>query len=237
MITVYGKPRPRRASRCRSDGLMLRIWRKKAIALSTAVVLAVAVSPSFADLRIKNTSSYVGAGRWTWTIFVDADPETLRQIRCVEYTLHPTFPDPVRKVCNQPETKFAHSTKGWGIFTVKVNILYKNGRIEAREHPLVFKQQPAPDSLRVTARNWSRQIEPGWWEWGVYIEGAPAELDRIRCVEYTLHPTFSNPVRVVCSRSDKFQVTARGWGTFTVQIKVMLKDISVHQLSHPLKFR
>jgi transcription initiation factor IIF auxiliary subunit len=216
---------------------MLRISRKQAIALSVAAVLGVAASPSFAALTVKNTSRYVGAGRWDWTIFVDADPDTLRQIECVEYILHPTFPDPVHNVCKKPETKFAYSTNGWGTFTVKVNILYKNGRVEALEHPLVFRQQSPPASLSVTARNWSRQIEPGWWEWGVYIEGAPTELDRIRCVEYTLHPTFPNPVRVVCARADRFELTAKGWGTFTVGIKLMLKDGSIRPLSYPLEFR
>ena len=217
---------------------MARIWWKLAIALSAAVVLGATASPSIAAaLTVKNSSTYVGNGRWDWTIFVDADLNTLQQIKCVEYILHPTFPDPVRKVCNQPTTKFAYSTNGWGTFMVKVNILHKNGRVEVLEHRLAFEKQPVLASLNVTASNSSREIESGWWEWGVYIEGPPAELDRIRCVEYTLHRTFPNPVRVVCSRSDGFQLTARGWGEFEVKIKLMLKDGSNRQLSHRLKFR
>ena len=217
---------------------MVKIWQKLMIALSTAAVLGgIVLPPSLAALTVTNTSTYVGAGRWVWTIFVDADPNTLQQIECVEYVLHPTFPDPVRKVCNQPATNFAYSTNGWGTFTVKVNILYKNGRVETLEHPLIFEQQPAPVSLNVTARNWSREIEPGWWEWGIYIEGTNTDLDQIRCVEYTLHPTFPNPARVVCSRSDRFQLTAKGWGTFKVKIKLMLKDGTIRELSHLLDFR
>lgn len=217
---------------------MAGIWRTRVIALSTAMVLVTAASPSLAALTVKNTSSYLGAGRWDWTIFVDADPNTLEQIECVEYILHPTFPDPVRKVCNQAKTKFAYSTNGWGTFTVKVHIRYNDSRVETLEHPLVFKQgEAAPDPLNVTAKNWSRQIEPGWWEWGLYIEGATTDLDRIHCVEYTLHPTFPNPVRVVCSRSDQFRITAKGWGSFTVKIKLILKDGSLRQMSHPLELR
>ena len=218
---------------------MLKIERKQAIAFSLAAALGMGVAPVAAALAVKNTSTYAGAGRWDWTIFIDADPDTLRQIQCVEYVLHPTFPNPVRKVCERPNTKFAYSTNGWGTFTVKVNIQYRDGRVEALEHPLVFEQQAAAATapVNVTAKNWSRQIEPGWWEWGVYIEGAPGELDRIRCVEYTLHPTFPNPVRVVCARSRRFELTARGWGTFTVEIKLMLKDGSLLRLSHPLELR
>jgi transcription initiation factor IIF auxiliary subunit len=216
---------------------MLSIVRERVIGFGLAAVLGLAASPGAAALAVKNTSSYTGAGRWDWTIFIEADPDTLRQIECVEYVLHPTFPDPVRKVCNQPNTKFAHSTNGWGTFTVKVNIQYKDGRVEALQHRLVFEQQPATAAISVTAKNWSRQIEPGWWEWGIRIEGPPAELERIRCVEYTLHPTFPNPVRVVCSRSRGFELVARGWGTFTVEIKLMLNDGSLRRLSHRLEFR
>lgn len=214
-------------------------WWKLAIMLGTGMMLCffVTVPCRAAPPTVRNTSTYVGAGRWDWTIFVEADPDTLRQIECVEYALHPTFPDPVRRVCNKPNTKFAYSSNGWGTFSVKVKILYKDERVETLEHQLVFRKDPLPTSLNVTPKNWSREIEPGWWEWGVSVEGADFELDRIRCVEYTLHPTFPNPVRVVCDRARRFELIARGWGTFKVGIKVMLKDDSVHQLSHNLEFR
>jgi transcription initiation factor IIF auxiliary subunit len=214
------------------SGRLLRL----AAALLAALTLATAAS-ALAALTVKNTSSYTGAGRWNWRVFVDADAETLRQIECVEYTLHPTFPDPVRRVCNQSETKFALSSNGWGTFTIKVRIQYRDGRIELREHPLVFTQAPAATPLSLKARNWAREIEPGWWEWGVYLEGPAADLDHVRCVEYTLHPTFPNPVRTVCSRSDRFLLTARGWGTFDIKIKVLLTDDSMYPMSYPLTFR
>lgn len=208
-----------------------------AILIGAVTLMGVTLSPGLAEaVTVKNSSNYVGAGRWNWTIYLEADSRTLQQIECVEYTLHPTFPNPVRKVCNEPETKFAYSTNGWGTFTVKVDIQYKNGRHEELKHMLVFERQPASPSVSLTAKNWAREIEPGWWEWGIYIEGAPTELDRIRCVEYTLHPTFPNPVRMVCSRQNRFELTTRGWGTFTVKIKVILKDGSLVQLSHLLEF-
>ena len=55
--------------------------------------------------------------------------------------------------------------------------------------------------------------------------------------EYTLHPTFPNPARVVCDRPSRFELAAQGWGTFTVGVKLMLKDCSVRQLTSPLEFR
>ena len=214
------------------SGCLLRL----AAGLLAALTLATA-SPVFAALTVTNTSSYMGGGRWAWKVFVDADAETLQRIECVEYTLHPTFPDPVRRVCNQAKTKFALSTNGWGTFTIKVRIEYRDGRSDLREHQLVFTQTPATAPLNLKARNWAREIEPGWWEWGVQLAGPAANLDRIRCVEYTLHPTFPNPVRMVCSRADRFLLTARGWGTFDLKIKVLLKDGSMYPMTHSLKFR
>ena len=216
---------------------MNAIWRNVTVVLRWAAALAVAALPCLAAPKITNTSTYVGAGRWDWTIFVDAGPNTLKQIDCVEYTLHPTFPDPVRKVCGQQETRFALSSNGWGTFTVKVKITYKDGRVDNLEHELTFKQQSAQTQLNVTAENWSKVIEAGWWEWGIYIKGTSAELKRIKCVEYTLHPSFQNPVRLVCSPDNGFLLTARGWGTFTVPIKLMLKDGTVRELSHQLEFK
>lgn len=215
---------------------MTVILQKLMIQLCVMAVLGTIPLTSFADLIVKNTASYVGAGRWNWTIFVEADSRTLQQIKCVEYHLHPTFPNPVRKVCNQPETKFAYSTNGWGTFTVKVHILFEDGHKQVLEHPLVFKQKPEAVPLNVSPKNWSKEIEPGWWDWGIYIEGTPTELDRIRCVEYTLHRTFPNPVRMVCSSQKRFELVTRGWGTFTVKIKLLLEDGSIVQMSHELKF-
>jgi transcription initiation factor IIF auxiliary subunit len=86
-----------------------------------AVLTLATASPAFAALTVTNTSSYAGGGRWAWSVFVDADAETLRQIECVEYTLHPTFPNPVRRVCNQSKTGFALSTNGWGTFRLAVS--------------------------------------------------------------------------------------------------------------------
>jgi transcription initiation factor IIF auxiliary subunit len=216
---------------------MAGIQGRLVMTLALGLLFAAVATPSLAAPTVQNTSTYAGGGRWDWKIFIVADAQTLQEIECVEYTLHPTFPQPVQRVCNRPDTGFAYSSNGWGTFMVKVTIQYKSGRVENLEHALVFEQRSAPTALSVTAKNWAREIEPGWWEWGIHMEGAPAELNRIRCVEYTLHPSFPNPVRVVCSRNDRFLLTARGWGTFEVKIKVMLKDGSVVPFSHQLEFR
>jgi transcription initiation factor IIF auxiliary subunit len=208
------------------------VWR---LSLTSALLLLWA-QPSFAQVAFENTSTYRGNGRWDWKIFVRADRQTLARIDCVEYTLHPTFPDAVQRVCGAQSTNFAMESNGWGTFSIAIRVIYNDKRTESYKHQLVFTQARAATSVELTAENWSNQIEPGWWEWGIRIKGQPAALDRIRCVEYTLHRSFPNPVRAVCTRQNNFELKTNGWGTFTIPIKVLFKDNTTLELSHELSF-
>jgi transcription initiation factor IIF auxiliary subunit len=55
-------------------------------------------------------------------------------------------------------------------------------------------------------------------------------------VEYTLHRSFPNPVRTVCTRQNNFELKTDGWGIFTIPIKVLFKDNTTLELSHELSF-
>jgi DNA-binding beta-propeller fold protein YncE len=56
--------------------------------------------------------------------------------------------------------------------------------------------------------------------WKVYIDESPTRLQLIRCVEYTLYPTFPNPVREVCDAKDHFALEEKGKGEFTLGLKI-----------------
>ena len=213
----------------RHHSKMLRLF------LGTAVLLCLPLT-AFGQISFANTSTYVGSGNWNWTIYVQADTATLNRIQCVTYTLHPTFA-PVPPVCNEQSSKFSLSANGWGTFVVNIRVLYKDKRMQNFQHQLVFTQQQSTPAgpAALSAENWSKQIEPGWWEWGVRIRGTAANLNKVRCVEYTLHRSFPNPVRTVCTRQNNFELRTTGWGTFTIPIKVLFKDNTVLQLSHALR--
>lgn len=51
--------------------------------------------------------------------------DALSQVNSVTYTLHETFPDPVRHVTDR-ESGFKLKSKGWGEFQVKVEIYLEN---------------------------------------------------------------------------------------------------------------
>ena len=79
---------------------------------------------------------------WDWELFLVSDEDTLRRIKCVEYTLHPTFPNPVRKNCQKgtvPERGFALKTSGWGTFRVNIKVTFADGNEEYYSHQLIFQ--------------------------------------------------------------------------------------------------
>jgi transcription initiation factor IIF auxiliary subunit len=80
----------------------------------------------------------VSENLWDWTIFIETDSMTLSSIQCVKYTLHPTFPEPVRTVCS-PSNNFGLSTQGWGTFEIKVRVLFKDGTERRLTHQLRFQ--------------------------------------------------------------------------------------------------
>ena len=93
--------------------------------------------------------------------------------------------------------------------------------------------------LSIKTANVARLLRPGLWEWTIFLAGPDEVLEQVSCVEYTLHRTFPDPVREVCDRGAErraFALTARGWGTFEVGVRVFLRDGRIQELSHGLKF-
>ena len=74
-----------------------------------------------------------------------------------------------------------------------------------------------------------------WWEWAVWVGGAPDELERVDYVRYTLHSTFPNPVRTIRDRATQFRLETAGWGVFRIYALVVFKDGEHLNLRHDLE--
>ena len=74
-----------------------------------------------------------------------------------------------------------------------------------------------------------------WWKWSVWIEGQDEALNRIEFAEWTLHPTFPNPVRRISDRATKFRLDTGGWGVFPIFVRLQLKDGQQIKLRHQLQ--
>lgn len=204
-------------------------------------VIAFASTASAEQISADNTSRYVGGGRWDWTVFIKAVPEVLERIECVEYTLHPTFPNPVRRQCALGDRRFpfALTTNGWGTFEIGIKIVLKDEGQRTLRHMLVFAAPPVQPPMPIRMANIATEVKRGLWEWTAFVQGPNEVLEQIICVEYTLHPTFPNRIREVCVRGGEqrpFALVARGWGPFDLQARVFLKDGRVQSLTHSLKF-
>lgn len=69
------------------------------------------------------------------------------------------------------------------------------------------------------------------------MDGTPKELADIESVTYILHPTFSNPVRTMTNRAQKFRLDSSGWGEFTIKIQIRRKDGRLVKRSHALRLK
>ena len=72
------------------------------------------------NITVDNTAKYLGEGRYSWTVFLKGDTN---QIASVQYTLHPTFREPV--VSGKGST-FAYTAVGLGEFNIVARIYFKD---------------------------------------------------------------------------------------------------------------
>lgn len=92
--------------------------------------------------------------------------------------------------------------------------------------------------LTNTSEYLSSKASTDWWRWTACILGDPSDLDQIDYVDYRLHSSFSNPIRRVRKRDGGFPLSAKGWGTFTLEARVVFKDCKREPvvLKHELEF-
>ncbi len=86
-------------------------------------------------IKIEQSEKYEGQDWWSWSVWVDGPVRELNDIAHVEYTLHPTFPKPVRKVSTR-RNNFKLSTAGWGVFTIYARVVKKDKTVLRLRHRL-----------------------------------------------------------------------------------------------------
>ena len=86
-------------------------------------------------MEIRQSEKYGGNDWWDWSVWLEGTDAELDAVSYVEWRLHPTFPDPVRRVANR-QSKFRLDTGGWGTFVVHAVISMKTGSTERLRHQL-----------------------------------------------------------------------------------------------------
>jgi transcription initiation factor IIF auxiliary subunit len=96
---------------------------------------------------IQQGFEYQGNDWWKWWVWLEGPDEDLDRIDHVVYTLHATFPDPVR-TCTDRLSKFRLQSSGWGMFTIHASVVDKDGNSFKLKHLLELEY---PDGTRTTA--------------------------------------------------------------------------------------
>jgi transcription initiation factor IIF auxiliary subunit len=100
------------------------------------------------SLHIEQGFKYQGSDYWKWWLWIGGPDSELDAIEQVIYKLHSTFPDPVRKVKDRA-SRFRLETSGWGVFTIRVRVIGKDGSpLATLQHRLVLEY---PDGTSTTA--------------------------------------------------------------------------------------
>ena len=74
-----------------------------------------------------------------------------------------------------------------------------------------------------------------WWDWSVWLEGQPIELDAVDEVVWHLHPSFSPSKVTRRNCADGFRLSTSGWGTFLMKAELRLKGGATQRLTHQLE--
>lgn len=81
-----------------------------------------------------------------------------------------------------------------------------------------------------------KKYNDDWWRWCIFVDEKEQVVKKIKQVEYTLHPTFPDPIRTVDDRSERFALYSSGWGQFTAFIEIIFNDNTTKNQSYFVKF-
>ena len=99
------------------------------------------------EFTIQQWEKYEGEDWWNWAVWVEGRDEALDRIDFVEWGLHPTFPNQIRKIHDRA-SKFRLGTGGWGVFQIVARVQLKDGQQTKLHYHLKLHY---PDGTQTTA--------------------------------------------------------------------------------------
>jgi transcription initiation factor IIF auxiliary subunit len=69
------------------------------------------------------------------------------------------------------------------------------------------------------------KVSDDWYEWGLGLNESSDRLDKIERVEYILHPTYKNRIRVIDNPKDGFLLEFAGYDGFNMPVNIYLKKL------------
>lgn len=103
------------------------------------------------SLTLAQDYEYIDNDRWRWWVWLDGERDELDRVEAVEYHLHPTFPDPIRRVTDK-ESRFRLEAQGWGVFQLKALAILNDGSVEQLVHMLELRYPEGYDENEAISR-------------------------------------------------------------------------------------
>jgi hypothetical protein len=101
-------------------------------------------------LRIAQSAERIEGRLWDWAVWLDGPSAELDDVEEVTYTLHSSFPDPLRRVTDR-DTNFRLAARGWGEFRLAARLRKKDKTEEKLRHWLRFTDQDLRTSYRAAS--------------------------------------------------------------------------------------
>lgn len=97
--------------------------------------------------KIEQSEHYEGEDWWTWAVWLAGPDDALDAVEFVEWRLHPTFANPVRRISDR-STGFRLKTGGWGVFPIVARVHMKDGDDVPLRHVLALHYPDGSSTAR-----------------------------------------------------------------------------------------
>ena len=94
------------------------------------------------DLRIAQSAEQTGPRHWKWSVWLIGNPIELGAVKYVEYLLHPTFKEPIRRIDDRVSA-FRLDSSGWGEFVIRARLVFNDGSEASLSYRLRFTEPAA----------------------------------------------------------------------------------------------
>jgi hypothetical protein len=99
-------------------------------------------------LQVEQRAHHEGDGWWRWAVWLTGDE--LDEVNLVEYTLHPTFPDP-HAVVQDRDSGFRIERTGWGEFRIYLKVHLRDGSTRELAHWLELEDEGLEEEAHGTS--------------------------------------------------------------------------------------
>jgi hypothetical protein len=107
------------------------------------------------DVSIASATVRSG-GVWQWTIFLSGTSDALAHVKCVQYVLDPSFPDPYRTVCNRgaEDRPFLTSGTTWGPFRLSATVTFDDKTVQRLQYAVNPQDNTQSPPTTLLAKGW-----------------------------------------------------------------------------------